>query len=107
VFEKRLNPPAILPQSFDAPRHRTNRMPADSIPDSTTDPTHEKFFSAEFTEEDMEWLKDHIQSTLDSASGEDAILYADIMDIPNEIFFSSVTNALVKVMGHPSGSKQS
>ncbi|KAJ7601402.1 hypothetical protein DFH06DRAFT_1026142, partial [Mycena polygramma] len=61
VFEKRLNPPTILPRSFNAPRHRTNRMLADSIPASTTDPTREKIFSAGFTERDMEWLKDHIR----------------------------------------------
>ncbi|KAJ6461555.1 hypothetical protein C8R47DRAFT_993465, partial [Mycena vitilis] len=84
VFEKRLNPPTTLPQSFDAHRHRTNRMLANSIPASTVDPTAEEFFSAQFTEQDMEWLKDHIRSTLDSASGEDAVLYADIMGIPNE-----------------------
>jgi hypothetical protein len=63
VFEKRLNPPVVLPESFDSSQHKMNRMLAESIPESTVDSTSERFFSAEWTEEDMEWLKDHIRNT--------------------------------------------
>ena len=76
VFEKRLNPPSSLPGSFDPPQHKMNRLLAELIPESTTDSTPEDFFSA--------WVKDHIRNSLDSASGEDAIMYGEIMEIPNE-----------------------
>lgn len=60
VFEKRLIPPATLPASFDKPLHKINRLLARAIPNTTTDPMPEKFFSAKWTEEDIEWLKDHL-----------------------------------------------
>jgi hypothetical protein len=45
VFERRLNPPTTLPQSFDAFQHKINRLLAGSIPSTTPDPTPEQFFS--------------------------------------------------------------
>ncbi|KAJ7752512.1 hypothetical protein DFH07DRAFT_716195, partial [Mycena maculata] len=84
VFEKRLNPPTVLPESFDASQHKMNRLLAGFIPESTVDSTPEKFFSSEWNEKDMEWLKAHIRDALNSASGEDAILYDEIMNIPND-----------------------
>ncbi|KAJ7264320.1 hypothetical protein C8J57DRAFT_1624886 [Mycena rebaudengoi] len=54
------------------------------IPDTTTDPTPEKYFSAGWAAADMEGLKNHIRKGLGSASGEDAILYTEIMEIPND-----------------------
>jgi hypothetical protein len=64
--------------------HKINRLLAAAVPDTTTDPTPEKFFSAEWTTANMEWLKDHIRKGLGSASGEDTILYTEIMEIPND-----------------------
>ncbi|KAJ7737998.1 hypothetical protein B0H16DRAFT_1221905, partial [Mycena metata] len=61
VFERRLNPPSTLPSSFDASQHRINRLLATAIPETTTDNTEEQFFSAKWTEPDMEWLKDHVR----------------------------------------------
>jgi hypothetical protein len=37
-----------------------------------------------WSEDDIQWLKNHIRKALDRASGEDAVVYAKIMDIPNE-----------------------
>ncbi|KAJ7196334.1 hypothetical protein B0H12DRAFT_1020251, partial [Mycena haematopus] len=85
VFESRLNPPKIMPQSFDAAEHTMNNLLADMIPDSTEDTTPEGFFSAPWTEAHMEAIKVHIKThSLDSGSGEDAVLYAEILEIPNE-----------------------
>ncbi|KAJ6543113.1 hypothetical protein B0H19DRAFT_1077126 [Mycena capillaripes] len=70
VSEKRLNPPASLPESFDAFQHKINRMLARLIPKTTSDSSEEQFFSKEFTEEHMAWAKDQIRKHgLDSASG--------------------------------------
>ncbi|KAJ7932042.1 hypothetical protein B0H13DRAFT_2308192 [Mycena leptocephala] len=87
VFEKRLNLPATLPASFDSAQHKMNKILAALISDFTTDSTPEGFFKfpSEFTEENMEWLKDHLRTnSMASASGEDAIVYGDIVDIPND-----------------------
>ncbi|KAJ6496160.1 hypothetical protein C8R45DRAFT_823367, partial [Mycena sanguinolenta] len=76
VFEKRLNPPEVLPDSFDATQHKLNRLLASFIPENTTDTSNEEFFSREFTEDDMAYVKDHIRKRgLHSASGEDSIVY--------------------------------
>ncbi|KAJ7618830.1 hypothetical protein DFH06DRAFT_994921, partial [Mycena polygramma] len=85
VFESRLNPPKIMPQSFDAAEHTMNNLLAEMIPDSTEDTTAEGFFSTPWTEDHIASIKDHIRThSLDSGSGEDAILYAEILEIPNE-----------------------
>jgi hypothetical protein len=85
VFEGRLNPAPIMPSSFDQAQHKINQTLGSLIPEHTDDPTPEKFFSAEWLEDDGAWVKNHLLThSLDSASGEDAITYADIMDIPNE-----------------------
>jgi hypothetical protein len=85
VFESRLNPPKIMPQSFNTAEHTMNNLLAEMIPDSTEDITPEGFFSAPWTEANIESIKDHIIThSLDSGSGEDAILYAEILGIPND-----------------------
>ncbi|KAJ7737793.1 hypothetical protein DFH07DRAFT_752880, partial [Mycena maculata] len=85
VFEKRLNPPEHLPESFDATEHKFNRLLAILIPETTIDSSNEGFFSAEWTEEDTAEVKDHIRKHgLASATGEDAILYGEILEIPND-----------------------
>ncbi|KAJ7934008.1 hypothetical protein B0H13DRAFT_2306041 [Mycena leptocephala] len=85
VFEKRLNPPAVMPSAFDKIQHKINRTLASLIPETTEDPSPERFFSAEWVEDDGAWVKDHLLNhSLDSASGEDGTTYSDIMEIPNE-----------------------
>jgi hypothetical protein len=39
VFEKRLNPPAVMPTAFDDIRHKVNQILAAMIPDTTQDTT--------------------------------------------------------------------
>ncbi|KAJ7101767.1 hypothetical protein C8R44DRAFT_641348, partial [Mycena epipterygia] len=85
VFENRLNPPKVLPGSFNAPQHKMNRMLADLIPETTTDAEEKKFFSAPWTEDNIAWVNNQIRKhDMDSASGEDAILYAEGLEIPND-----------------------
>ncbi|KAJ7827976.1 hypothetical protein B0H14DRAFT_2367292, partial [Mycena olivaceomarginata] len=61
VFEKRLNPPEVLPESFDSSQHRLNRLLASFITETTTDTSEEGFFSREWTEDDIACVKDHIR----------------------------------------------
>ncbi|KAJ6578536.1 hypothetical protein B0H19DRAFT_882593, partial [Mycena capillaripes] len=85
VFEKRLNPPEVLPESFNGTEHKFNRFLAALIPENTFDSSNEGFFSAEWTEEDIAEVKDHVRKHgLDSATGEDAILYGEILEVPND-----------------------
>ncbi|KAJ7081803.1 hypothetical protein B0H15DRAFT_786121, partial [Mycena belliarum] len=84
VFEKRLNPPARLPSAFDKIQHEINKTLAALIPETTEDETPERFFSAEWGEDDGAWVKDHLlKHSLDSSAGEDALTYNDVMEIPN------------------------
>lgn len=85
VFEERLNPALVLPAAFDDIQHKINQTLGSMIPENTDDPTPERFFSEEWTEDDAAWVKNHLlDHSLDSASGEDATTYGDIMEIPNE-----------------------
>ncbi|KAJ7614260.1 hypothetical protein DFH06DRAFT_925035, partial [Mycena polygramma] len=67
VFEKRLNPPEVLPPQFDSAQHKINKILAELVPDKTEDSTPEGFFSKKWTEDDMGALKDHLRKhSLDS-----------------------------------------
>jgi ribonuclease HI/exonuclease III len=102
VFEARLNPPKIMPESFDTVQHKMNNLLANAIPDATEDSSPEGFFSSKWTEDDSAWLKDHIwKHSLVSASGEDAVLYAEIMDIPNDVLIL-LCNECIKTRDGPS-----
>ncbi|KAJ6536234.1 hypothetical protein B0H19DRAFT_860487, partial [Mycena capillaripes] len=80
-----LNPPEVLPESFNGTEHKFNRFLAALIPENTIDSSNEGFFSAEWTEEDIAEVKDHVRKHgLDSATGEDAILYGEILEVPND-----------------------
>ncbi|KAF8192395.1 hypothetical protein K438DRAFT_1970195 [Mycena galopus ATCC 62051] len=72
ISERRLNVPETLPQSFGASQHAINRILASSIPATTTDTTREQLFSREWTEADIESLKEHIREGMGTATGEDA-----------------------------------
>ncbi|KAJ7261384.1 hypothetical protein B0H12DRAFT_1013544, partial [Mycena haematopus] len=85
VFEKRLNPPVVLPPQFDSAQHKINQVLATLLPEKTEDSTQEGFFSRKWTEDDMGRLKDHIRKhSLDSTAGEDNTSYVDLLEIPNE-----------------------
>ncbi|KAJ7712284.1 hypothetical protein B0H16DRAFT_1342702, partial [Mycena metata] len=67
VFEKRLNPPEVLPPQFDSAQHKINKVLATLMPETTEDTTPEGFFTHPWTENDMGRLKDHIRNhSLDS-----------------------------------------
>ncbi|KAJ7737398.1 hypothetical protein B0H16DRAFT_1228379, partial [Mycena metata] len=67
VFEKRLNPPEVLPPQFDSAQHKINKILSTSMPDQTEDTTPEGFFTHAWTENDMGRLKNHIRNhSLDS-----------------------------------------
>ncbi|KAJ7744925.1 hypothetical protein B0H16DRAFT_1213266, partial [Mycena metata] len=61
VFEKRLNPPEVLPPQFDGVQHEINKILVTFLPEKTEDRTPEGFFSRKWTEDDMGRLKDHIR----------------------------------------------
>ncbi|KAJ6496389.1 hypothetical protein C8R45DRAFT_823377, partial [Mycena sanguinolenta] len=85
VFEKRLNPPTVLPLQFDSAQHKINKILATLIPEKTEDKTPEGFFTRIWTEDDMGRLKAHIRThSLDSTPGEDCASYVDLLEIPNE-----------------------
>ncbi|KAJ7721808.1 hypothetical protein B0H16DRAFT_1335064, partial [Mycena metata] len=85
VFEKRFNPPEVLPPQFDATQHKANKILVTLLPEHTEDKTPEGFFTEKWTEKDMGRLKDHIRKhSLDSSPGEDQATYAELLEIPNE-----------------------
>lgn len=85
VFERRLNPPEILPETFDPVQHRLNTILASMIPDETEDTTPELLFSRPWTADDAAEVKSHLQQqSLSNATGDDNLLYTEIMPIPNE-----------------------
>jgi tRNA A37 threonylcarbamoyladenosine synthetase subunit TsaC/SUA5/YrdC len=45
VFEKRWNPPAVMPTAFDEIRHKINQTLALIIPETTQDTSPEHFFA--------------------------------------------------------------
>ncbi|KAJ7755555.1 hypothetical protein B0H16DRAFT_1540829 [Mycena metata] len=72
VFEKRLNPPEVLPPQFDSAQHKINKILSALIPDQTEDTTPDGFFTHACTENDMGRLKNRIRNhSLDSTPGED------------------------------------
>jgi hypothetical protein len=85
VFEKRSNPPEVLPDTFDAAQHGINKILSGLLSDTTEDETPEGFFSEKWNEEDIKRLKDHLRKHfLDSSTGEDQTSYADLLEIRND-----------------------
>ncbi|KAJ6467392.1 hypothetical protein C8R45DRAFT_838633, partial [Mycena sanguinolenta] len=90
VFERRLNPPEILPDEFDSVQHSINKLLAGLLPETTEDHTFEQFFTRKWNVDDMGRLKDHLRkNSLDSAAGEDQCSYVDLLEIPNEDLMDS------------------
>ncbi|KAF5378200.1 hypothetical protein D9615_007560 [Tricholomella constricta] len=72
------------------------------LPTETTDQTPEKFFSSEWTHEDIGWVKDHLKKhSITSAPGEDHINYAAVMSIPNEDL-AHLCNECIRLKDAPS-----
>ncbi|KAJ7631559.1 hypothetical protein DFH06DRAFT_912470, partial [Mycena polygramma] len=68
VFEKRLNPPVVVPPQFDSAQHKINSILSSVLPEKTEDTSPEGFFTRKWTEDDMGKLKDHIRKhSMDSA----------------------------------------
>jgi hypothetical protein len=97
VFEKRLNPPALLPPQFDSAQHKINKVLATLLPAKTKDSTPEGFFTQAWSEDDMGRLKDRIRKhSLDSSPGEDQTSYADLLEIPNDDLAYLVNECVAK-----------
>ncbi|KIK60757.1 hypothetical protein GYMLUDRAFT_59196 [Collybiopsis luxurians FD-317 M1] len=58
VFEERMNPPNILPQSFDEAQYHINETLASVLPSCTRDVTAEKFFDRVMTVDDVDRAKE-------------------------------------------------
>jgi ribonuclease HI len=85
IFERRLNPPSVLPEQFNAAQHTINKILAGLIPEVTKDQTAEGFFSTPWATADMGRLKDHLRKhATDSSPGEDEASYAELLEIPND-----------------------
>ncbi|KAJ7055698.1 hypothetical protein C8F01DRAFT_962201, partial [Mycena amicta] len=61
VFELRLNPPDILPHTFDIDSRLRHQRLVDDIPDKTFDTTPAETFSRPFAMEEVENAKLHIR----------------------------------------------
>ncbi|KAK7017640.1 hypothetical protein R3P38DRAFT_3559743 [Favolaschia claudopus] len=84
-FNTRLNPPATLPEQFDADLDEIVRALNASIPRKTIDRTSGAFFSRRITVEDIQEIKRRLKlKSVRSAVGIDDISYAKIRTIPNE-----------------------
>ncbi|KAJ7918127.1 hypothetical protein B0H13DRAFT_1607634, partial [Mycena leptocephala] len=84
-FKARLNPPAEIPDYFDADLHRMVTALNATIPKRTTDRTAQGFFSRRITVKDIQRIKKKLRKkSLRRANGIDKITYAKIMTIPNE-----------------------
>ncbi|KAL1937065.1 hypothetical protein VTO73DRAFT_15134 [Trametes versicolor] len=85
VFVHRMNPPEVLPDTFDPLARALNRLTAHSLPRHTVDTTEGQHFSRPFTEEEIDSVKAHIRShNRNSARGLDSVGYDDVLAIPSD-----------------------
>jgi hypothetical protein len=93
-FKARLNPPAELPESFDANLHAIVTSLDATIPRRTTNRTKQEFFSHRITIEDIQGIKRKLQKkSFRSAVGIDDVSYAKIRTIPMRHSLHSTTPA--------------
>ncbi|KAJ6511931.1 hypothetical protein C8R47DRAFT_1033774, partial [Mycena vitilis] len=84
-FKARLNPPAEIPDYFDADLHKIVTALNETIPKRTTDRTPQGFFSRPITVKDMQRIKKKLRKKSNRTStGIDDMTYAKILTIPNE-----------------------
>jgi hypothetical protein len=83
VFEKRLNPPEVLPPQFDSAQHKINQVLATLLPEKTEDTKVSSLKSGQRTT----WADSKTifrKHSLDSTASEDNTSYVDLLEIPNE-----------------------
>ncbi|PIL27056.1 hypothetical protein GSI_10195 [Ganoderma sinense ZZ0214-1] len=84
-FQTRMNPPQVLPPTFDPFHHALNRLRTTAMSDCTHDATHDRSFSRPFTVSEIDAVKDHIRANCrGTAHGLDDIGYDEVLDIPSE-----------------------
>lgn len=83
AFQSRMNPPAVLPSSFDARLYALHHLTSNVIPPCTIDITPNRYFSRPFVDEDVDWAKCRVRKhSLNSAKGVDGISYDRILNFP-------------------------
>jgi hypothetical protein len=83
AFERKMNLPSPLPQSFNTQSRETVKALVDAIPRRTVDATPEGFLRNHVTVQDIQSAKKELRSRR-SAIGLDQWAYVEIMKIPNE-----------------------
>ncbi|PPQ66708.1 hypothetical protein CVT26_009568, partial [Gymnopilus dilepis] len=84
TFEARMNPPSVLPDSFDKDRFHDDNTYFDHMPAETVDETSQGFFSRPFTVDEVDIVKAKVVDRVRSAAGIDGVTYADILKIPSD-----------------------
>ena len=85
VFQRRMNPPPDLPESFNYFRFIANTVELAHLPDVSTDTSVDGYFSSGWREEDIEWAKAHVKEhSISSSRGMDGVDYATILEIEND-----------------------
>ncbi|KAJ3489999.1 hypothetical protein NLI96_g1734 [Meripilus lineatus] len=103
IFAERMNPPTILPPTFNSTRRSLNTLLYNSISSSTENPlqSHDAF-TRPFSIPEIEQIKAHIiRHNVHSARGPDSVSYEDLLCIPNDtltdIFNSCIAQQVMPV----------
>ncbi|KAJ3545838.1 hypothetical protein NMY22_g2280 [Coprinellus aureogranulatus] len=84
-FQNRMNPPSVLPSTFDSNRFNEDRERALAMPERTIDISPNLSFSRPFTTEEVIWAKRQIKDRpAKSARGIDGVSYQDLLRISSE-----------------------
>nr|GAT54355.1 predicted protein [Mycena chlorophos] len=85
-FQRRVNPPDVLPEYFNPVHYERVLEFVRSIPRRTMDRTIQRYFSEPCTEADIERVKARLRKkSPKSGKGIDAVTYAQIRSIPNDV----------------------
>lgn len=85
TFQARMNPPAVLPDEFNAHRYRLISSLVASMPDTTVDVTPTKVFSRPWSSDEIKTAKKSIKThNLHSAPGKDKVSNQTVLSIKNE-----------------------
>ena len=78
-----MNPPTVLPSSFDACLYALHHLTSNVIPPCTIDIMPNHYFSHPFVDEDVDWAKCRVcKHSLNSAKGVDGVSYDRILNFP-------------------------
>ncbi|CDO70999.1 hypothetical protein BN946_scf184844.g3 [Trametes cinnabarina] len=84
-FRARMNPPPLLPETFDGLTHALNRLYSRSLPRRTTDYSAGQHFATPFSLEEIEDVKLHLRKHgSQSAVGADQVDYSAVINTPSE-----------------------